>query len=98
MAAVVQVIATIFFIIVCFFLIFIVLLRKSESGGLGGAFGMGGDSPFGVKTTNALDKIAIYAAIAFFVLAIFLGLFPKIAGKQTGGGRTPDTTESTPGE
>lgn len=94
MAGVIQVIATIIFIVVCFFLIMIVLLRKSESSGLGGAFGVGGDSPFGIKTQNALDKIAVYAAIAFFVLAIFLGLFPKIAGRP--GPQTPETTESAP--
>ncbi len=97
MAGVIEVIATIFFILACFFLIFIVLLRKSETSGLGGSFGVGGDSPFGVKTQNALDRIAVYAAIAFFVLAIFLSLFPKIAGKpaKTGGG---ETAESSSGE
>ena len=95
MAAVIQVFFTIVFIVVCFFLIFIVLLRKSDSSGLGGAFGMGGDSPFGVKTQNALDKLAVFAAIAFFVLAVFLGLFPKWTKSSSRQGGSEQTSSES---
>ena len=98
MYGVVMTIATVLFVLVCLFLILIVLLRKSDGGGLGGAFGMGGDSPFGAKTQNALDKIAIYAAIGFFALAIFLSLFPKVAGEKSAGGKSPTNTEGSSGD
>ena len=45
-----QIIAAIVYVIACFFLIFVVLLRKSQGSSLGSAFGVGGESPFGVKT------------------------------------------------
>ena len=66
------IIATILYVVTCLFLIMVVLLRKSEGSSLGSAFGVGGESPFGVKTQQALDKIAIYATVLFFALAIFL--------------------------
>jgi protein translocase SecG subunit len=86
--AVLYVLAVILYVIACVFLIVIVLFRKSEGSALGSAFGVGGDSPFGVKTQQALDKIAMYASIALFAIAIFLSLYPKLTGQQAGP-RTP---------
>ncbi len=85
-----QIIATILYVIACIFLIFVVLLRKSEGSSLGSAFGAGGESPFGVKTQQALDKVAIYATILFFGLAIFLSMYPRY--KKSG------PSEDTPAE
>lgn len=82
------IIATILYVVTCLFLIMVVLLRKSEGASLGSAFGVGGESPFGVKTQQALDKIAIYATVLFFALAIFLSMYPRYAGKTA----SQDTT------
>ncbi len=57
-------------------LIILVLLRKSDVGGLSGAFGGMGDTAFGVKTQKHLDKIITWVAIFFFFTAILLNL-PK---------------------
>ncbi|MHC4777787.1 MAG: preprotein translocase subunit SecG [Planctomycetota bacterium] len=88
-----QIIASIVYVIACFFLIFVVLLRKSEGSALGSAFGAGGESPFGVKTQQALDKVAIYATILFFGLAIFLSMYPRYTKDAALEEET--TTEST---
>jgi protein translocase SecG subunit len=95
---VLHVLAIIVYVIACLFLIVIVLFRKSEGGTLGSAFGVGGDSPFGVKTQQALDKVAMYASIAFFAIAIFLSVYPKLAGTgsvKSGGSGLP-TQEAPP--
>jgi protein translocase SecG subunit len=89
--AVLYVIAVVLYVLASLFLIVVVLMRKSEGSALGSAFGVGGDSPFGVKTQQAMDKIAMYAAIAFFGIAIFLSLYPKLTG-QLG----PTTTQTGP--
>ncbi|MHC5037494.1 MAG: preprotein translocase subunit SecG [Planctomycetota bacterium] len=75
--SVLPIIATVVYVIACLFLIMVVLLRKSEGSSLGSAFGVGGESPFGVKTQQALDKVAIYATIVFFGIAIFLSMYPR---------------------
>ena len=85
-----QIIATILYVTSCLFLIFVVLLRKSEGASLGSAFGVGGESPFGVKTQQALDKVAIYATVVFFGLAIFLSMYPRYkSGEAAGTDETP---------
>ena len=88
-----QIIATILYIFACLFLIFVVLLRKSEGSSLGSAFGVGGESPFGVKTQQALDKVATYATIGFFVLAIFLSMYPRMTGGSGEDGAEGTSTE-----
>ncbi len=90
----IQIIATILYVIACFFLIFVVLMRKSQGSALGSAFGVGGESPFGVKTQQALDKVAIYATIMFFGLAIFLSMYPRYAKHSSGQEDTPAESSS----
>jgi protein translocase SecG subunit len=90
-----QIIAYILYICACFFLIFVVLLRKSEGSSLGSSFGVGGESPFGVKTQQALDKVAIYATVVFFGLAIFLSMYPRYKSGGTGSGSETTTEESS---
>jgi protein translocase SecG subunit len=98
--SVLHVLAIVVYVIACIFLIVIVLFRKSEGGTLGSAFGVGGDSPFGVKTQQALDKVAMYASIAFFAIAIFLSVYPKLTGAphSSGGGLTGPSSDAPPVE
>lgn len=55
-------------------LVVLILLRKSDVGGLSGAFGGMGDAAFGVKAQKGLDKIITWLAVAFVCSAIFLNL------------------------
>ena len=69
-------ILTVILILVSFFLILIVLAQKAKNdGGMGAAMGGGmAEAAFGAETSNVLSKSTIYAAIAFFVLALILYL------------------------
>ena len=56
-------------------LVFLVLMQKSQSGGMGSAFGGGmAESAFGSDTSNVLTKATIYTTIAFFIIALILYL------------------------
>lgn len=69
-------ILTFFLVLASAFLILIVLAQKAKSdGGMGSAMGGGmAEAAFGAETSNVLSKSTIYAAIAFFVLALLLYL------------------------
>jgi preprotein translocase subunit SecG len=69
-------ILTFFLVLASAFLILIVLAQKAKSdGGMGSAMGGGmAEAAFGAETSNVLSKSTIYAAIAFFVLALILYL------------------------
>ena len=54
------------FVVICCFLILLILLRPADSGG-----GLG-DSPFGVKAVQTLDKVIGYTAMILLVLAILM--------------------------
>ena len=68
-------ILTFVLVINCLLLILLVLIQlPKKDAGAGLAFGGGAaDALFGAGSGNALTKITKYAAIFFFVLAIFLG-------------------------
>jgi len=68
-------ILTFILVINCLLLILLVLIQlPKKDAGAGLAFGGGAaDALFGAGSGNALTKITKYAAIFFFVLAIFLG-------------------------
>jgi preprotein translocase subunit SecG len=56
-------------------LIGLILLQKSKDGGLGLAFGAGGnDSLFGARAGNVLTKATVGIGIAFLVNTLILGL------------------------
>ena len=56
-------------------LIGLILLQKSKDGGLGMAFGAGGnDSLFGARAGNVLTKATVVIGIIFLVLVLILGL------------------------
>jgi preprotein translocase subunit SecG len=83
-------ILTFFLVLASSFLILIVLAQKAKSdGGMGSAMGGGmAEAAFGAETSNVLSKSTIYAAIAFFVLALLLyltRLHQQKHGTVTGG-------------
>ncbi|MFA5688875.1 MAG: preprotein translocase subunit SecG [Kiritimatiellales bacterium] len=56
-------------------LIGLILLQKSKDGGLGMAFGAGGnDTLFGARTGNVLTKATIVIGIIFLINTLVLGL------------------------
>ena len=63
-------------ILVSLFLVLLVLMQKAKNdGGMGAALGGGAaEATFGADTGNVLTKATINAAIAFFVLSLFLYL------------------------
>ncbi len=59
----------------CLALIGLVLLQKSKSGGLGLAFGGGGnDSLFGARAGNVLTKATIGIGVLFLINTLVLGM------------------------
>lgn len=66
---------TLVLILISVFVVFLVLMQKSQSGGMGSAFGGGmAESAFGSDTSNVLTKATIYTSIAFFTIALILYL------------------------
>ena len=63
-------------ILVSLFMVLLVLMQKAKNdGGMGAALGGGAtEATFGADTGNVLTKATINAAIAFFVLSLFLYL------------------------
>ena len=71
MAAFLQSLLYIVMVLLSLFLILIILLQRGKGGGLAGAFGgMGGQSAFGVKSSDVFLRITIVAAIIWFVICI----------------------------
>lgn len=73
MEEVLEVVLYIFFILSAIILTLLCLFRQGDSsGGLGGAFGgMGGDTAFGVKTAQLIDKIIVWVTVVFVLAAVF---------------------------
>jgi preprotein translocase subunit SecG len=68
------------FVITCVVLIISVLLQSGKGGGLAGAFGGGAMSQavFGGRgAATFLSKLTTYAAIAYFILAVFIAIIAK---------------------
>ncbi len=62
-------------VVVSIMLIGLVLLQKSKGGGLGVAFGGGGEgSMFGSRTGNVLTKATIVLGLIFLVNTLILGI------------------------
>ncbi|MFL2848091.1 MAG: preprotein translocase subunit SecG [Coraliomargaritaceae bacterium] len=92
---------TLVLILISVFVVFLVLMQKSQSGGMGSAFGGGmAESAFGSDTSNVLTKATIYTSIAFFTIALILYLmYQNNASDQEIGidveSITPITEEAT---
>ena len=62
-------------------LILMVLFRPTEGSGLSGAFGgIGGDTAFGVKATQVIDKAVMWVAGVFILLAVVLAFIKAHPG------------------
>jgi protein translocase SecG subunit len=57
--------------------ILLVLVRQGEGGDLAAAFGGGGETAFGTKDTQVIDKIIRLLGLLIFVLAITIALIPR---------------------
>ena len=61
------------FVVVCIFLVITVLLQPGKSGGLGAAFGGGGNTVFGASGgTPVFRRMTSGAAICFMILSLLL--------------------------
>ena len=65
------------FVVVSILTILLVLVRQGEGGDLAAAFGGGGETAFGTKDTQVIDKIIRLLGLLIFVLAITIALIPK---------------------
>ena len=68
--AAVYLILKVIFVILAGVMILAIMLRKGEGGGVAAAFGFGGESAFGVKGAQTLDKVIAVIAIAFVLLTV----------------------------
>ncbi|HEX7896436.1 MAG TPA: preprotein translocase subunit SecG [Planctomycetota bacterium] len=67
------VLLSIVFIIICLLLVFMVVITPSNEGGMAAAFGgMGGDTFFGSKANQHINRFTIFLAVSFLVLAMAL--------------------------
>ena len=77
------VLLSIVFIIICLLLVFMVVITPSNEGGMAAAFGgMGGDTFFGSKANQHINRFTIFLAVSFLVLAMALNYLS--AGKASG--------------
>lgn len=70
----------ILFVLVSLLLIFIVAIQSEDNAGLGGVFGGSGDTAFGGQTNKVINKITAWIVVAFFVLAVVIGILSKTSG------------------
>ena len=64
------------FILICLLLIFMVVITPSNEGGMAAAFGgMGGDSFFGTRGHQTINKFTVFLAVSFLVLAVGINLY-----------------------
>ena len=72
----------ILFILICLFLVFMVVITPSNEGGMAAAFGgMGGDTFFGSKANQHINKFTVFLAVSFLVLAMGLN-FMKVGKSE----------------
>ncbi len=86
-----------FFVIVCILLIFIVVITPSQEGGMAAAFGgMGGDSFFGTKAHQHINKFMVFLAVSFLVLAVVLNRLNAGVNPSGSAAPKPKVTEGAP--
>ena len=85
------------FTIVCIFLIITVLLQPGKSGGLGAAFGGGGNTVFGSSGgTPVFRKMTTGAAVCFMLLSLLLA-YMSLDKSVTADGKAKETTTKSRG-
>ncbi len=92
-------------VVVSLMLIGLILLQKSKGGGLGVAFGGGGEgSMFGSRTGNVLTKATIVLGLVFLVNTLILGIMftrgvtdgPSAIDRQLLGEQAQEPTAEAP--
>jgi preprotein translocase subunit SecG len=86
------------FTFLCIFLIFIILIQPSHGEGLASAFGGGGigESFFGTKAGQHMNRFTVILAILFLLLAIILNRVRHSAFKEEfGPGQPPPISRSS---
>ncbi len=60
--------------VVTFLMGFAILLQEPKTGGLSGAFGMGGDQMLGASSASGISRFTTMLAVVFFGLSIAVGV------------------------
>jgi preprotein translocase subunit SecG len=85
------------FVIICILLVFMVVITPSQEGGMAAAFGgMGGDSFFGTRAHQAINKFTVFLAISFLVLALAINKLNAGSGPSKGSGLGTQINEKLP--
>ena len=88
------VLLSIVFIIICLLLVFMVVITPSNEGGMAAAFGgMGGDTFFGSKANQHINRFTIFLAVSFLVLAMALNRMSSGTATGPGKGRIEERLE-----
>ena len=83
---------SILFVIICLLLVFMVVITPSNEGGMAAAFGgMGGDSFFGSKGQQHVNRFTVFLAVSFLVLAMLFNYMSM--GKSVAKGKGPVETK-----
>ena len=86
------------FTIVCIFLIITVLLQPGKSGGLGAAFGGGGNTVFGSSGgTSVFRKMTTGAAVCFMLLSLLLAYMSLDKSVTAQDGKAQESTSKSRG-
>ena len=65
-----------FFVLICLLLIFMVVITPSNEGGMAAAFGgMGGDSFFGTRGQQHVNRFTVFLAVSFLGLAVLINWY-----------------------
>lgn len=90
------VLLSIVFIIICLLLVFMVVITPSNEGGMAAAFGgMGGDTFFGSKANQHINRFTVFLAVSFLVLAMALNYMSAGKGNEPGKGRIEKKLEQS---
>ncbi|MGX8685875.1 MAG: preprotein translocase subunit SecG [Spirochaetales bacterium] len=94
--AVLSIILIVLFVAVSLMLIFIVAIQSEDNAGLGGVFGGGSETAFGGQTNKVINKITAWLVVAFFVLAVLIGIVNKSSDSSvlSTAAKTATTTET----
>ena len=95
--AALSIILLVLFVLVSLALIFIVSIQSEDNSGLGGVFGGSSESAFGGQTNKVINKITAWLVVAFFVLAVLIGIVNKSSNGSilSTAAKATTTTEST---